>query len=153
MLTRPVIIVVDDEPHALAALLGALARRFGGDYRIVSHLSARAALDDLERIRADGEQVALVIADQWMPEMTGIELLGRAHEIHAAAQRALLVEWGDQTAAPTIIQGCAFGQIENYLHKPWSPPEVHLYPAVSEFLAAWTRAHGPRMELVRLVGD
>jgi thioredoxin reductase (NADPH) len=153
MLTRPVITVVDDEPQALAALLGALARRFGGDYRIVSHRSARAALDDLERIRADGEQVALVIADQWMPEMTGIELLGRAHEIHAAAQRALLVEWGDQTAAPTIIEGCAFGQIENYLHKPWSPPEVHLYPAVSEFLAAWTRAHGPRMELVRLVGN
>ena len=153
MLTRPVITVVDDEPQALAALLGTLARRFGGDYRIVSHLSARAALDDLERIRADGEQVALVIADQWMPEMTGIELLGRAHEIHAAAQRALLVEWGDQSAAPSILQGCAFGQIENYLHKPWSPPEVHLYPAVSEFLAAWTRAHGLRMELVRLVGD
>jgi thioredoxin reductase (NADPH) len=153
MLTRPVITVVDDEPQALAALLDALARRFGGDYRIVSHLCARAALEDLERIRADGEQVALVIADQWMPEMTGIELLGRAHEIHEAAQRALLVEWGDQSAAPTIIQGCAFGQIENYLHKPWSPPEVHLYPAVSDFLAAWTRAHGPRMELVRLIGD
>jgi thioredoxin reductase (NADPH) len=127
MLTRPVIIVVEDEPQALAALLGALARRFGGDYRIVSHLSARAALDDLQRIRADGEQVALVIADQWMPEMTGIELLGKVHEIHAEAQRALLVEWGDQSAAPTIIQGCAFGQLENYLHKPWSPPEVHLY--------------------------
>jgi thioredoxin reductase (NADPH) len=153
MLTRPVITVVDDEPQALAALLDALARRFGGDYRIVSHLSARAALDDLEQIRADGEQVALVIADQWMPEMSGIELLGRAHEIHSAAQRALLVEWGDQSAAPTIIQGCAFGQIENYLHKPWSPPEVHLYPPVSDFLAAWTRAHGPHMELVRLIGD
>ena len=88
MLTRPVITVVDDEPQDLAALLDALARRFGGDYRIVSHLSARAALDDLRRIRADGEQVALVIADQWMPEMTGIEFLGRAHEIHGAAQRA-----------------------------------------------------------------
>jgi thioredoxin reductase (NADPH) len=153
MLTRPVITVVDDEPQGLAALLDVLARRFGGDYRIVSHLSAHAALDDLERIRADGEQVALVIADQWMPEMSGIELLGRAHEIHAEAQRALLVEWGDKSAAPTIIEGCAFGQIENYLHKPWSPPEVHLYPKVSEFLAAWTRAHGPHMELVRLIGD
>src|SRR5829696_9926237 len=107
MLTRPVITVVDDEPQALAALLDALARRFGGDYRIVSHLSARATLEDLERIRADGEQVALVIADQWMPEMTGIEFLGRAHGIHAEAQRALLVEWGDQAAAPTILQGCA----------------------------------------------
>lgn len=152
MLTRPIIMLVDDEPQALAALQDALARRFDGDYRVVSHLSARAALADLEHMKTDGKQVALVIADQWMPEMPGVELLGRAHEIHPAAQRGLLVAWGDRTAAPTILQGCAFGQLENYLHKPWSPPEVHLYPAVSEFLADWTRAHRPRMELVRVVG-
>jgi thioredoxin reductase (NADPH) len=152
MLTRPVIMVVDDEPGSLASLLDALARRYGGDYRVVSHLSPQAALEELDRIRADGEQVALVIADQWMPGMNGIDLLGRAHEIHPAAQRALLVSWGDRTATPTILQGCAFGQLENYLQKPWSPPEVHLYPAVGEFLADWTRAHGPRMELVRVVG-
>lgn len=149
---RPVMMLVDDEPESLAALLDALARRFGGDYRVVSHLSAHTALADLERIKADGEQVALIIADQWMPEMPGVEFLGRAHEIHPAAQRGLLVAWGDQTAAPTILQGCAFGQLENYLYKPWSPPEVHLYPAVSEFLADWTRTHRPRMELLRVVG-
>jgi thioredoxin reductase (NADPH) len=152
MLKKPIIMIVDDEPQSLAALLDALARRFGGDYRVVSHLSAQAALSDLERVKANAEQVALVIADQWMPEMPGVELLGRAHEIHPAAQRGLLVAWGDRTAAPTILQGCAFGQLENYLHKPWSPPEVHLYPAVSEFLADWTRVHRPRMEFVRVVG-
>jgi thioredoxin reductase (NADPH) len=145
--------VVDDEPGSLAALLDALARRFGGDYRVVSHLSPQAALEELARIKADGEQLALIVADQWMPEMKGIDLLRRAHEIHPAAQRALLVSWGDRTAAPTILQGCAFGQLENYLNKPWSPPEVHLYPAVGEFLSDWTRAHGPRMELVRVVGS
>src|SRR5690606_13378342 len=63
------------------------------------------------------------------------------------------VEWGDRSAAPTILEACAFGQIENYVSKPWSPPEVYLYPAISEFLSAWTRAHRPGMELVRLVGD
>jgi thioredoxin reductase (NADPH) len=153
MLTRPVILVVDDDPRSLAALLDALARRYGGDYRVVSHLSPQAAIEELDRIRADGEQLALIIADQWMPGMTGIEVLGRAHEIHPAAQRALLVSWGDRTATPAILQGCAFGQLENYLQKPWSPPEVHLYPAVGEFLSDWTRTHGPRMELVRVVGD
>jgi len=152
VLQRPVILVVDDTPTDLAALLDALARRYGGDYRVVSHLSPKAALDDLRRIQADGEAVALVIADQWMPEMNGIELLSRAHQIHPTAQRALLVHWGDQTATPTILQGCAFGQIENYLHKPWAPAEIYLYPLVGEFLAEWTRAHGPTMELVRVVG-
>lgn len=151
MLTQPVIMVVDDEPMPLAELLDALSRRYGGDYRVVSHLSPEEALEECERMRIDGEQLALIIADQWMPTMNGLDVLRRAHEIHPAAQRALLVSWGDQTAAPAILQGCAFGQLEDYLRKPWSPPEVHLYPAVGEFLSDWTRAHGPRMELLRIV--
>jgi len=153
MLTRPVLMVVDDDPEALAAMLDALVRRFGSDYRVASHPSPDAALADLDRIREAEEPVALVIADQWMPGMTGLDFLRRAHEIHPAAQRALLVDWGDRSAAPAILQGCAFGYLENYLHKPWFPPEVHLYPGVSEFLAAWTRAHGPRLELVHVIGD
>ncbi len=153
MLARPVIMIVDDEPEALSALLNALARRFGADYRVASHLSVRSALEELQKIKAEGEDVALVVADQWMPEATGIDFLGRVHEIYPAAQRALLVAWGDKTATPSILQGCAFGQLDNYLHKPWSPPEVHLYPAIGAFLAQWTHEHVPRMELVRLVGQ
>ena len=145
--------LVDDEPQALATLLGALAKRFGGDYQVVSHLSATAALKDLDRVKAEGGQAALVIAGLRMPEMPGIEFLKRAHEILPNAQRALLVEWTDRTASPTILQGCAFGQIDNYLHTPWSPPEIYLYPMVNQFLADWTRAHGPGMELVRVVGE
>jgi thioredoxin reductase (NADPH) len=152
MLTRPVILVVDDEPMPLAALLDALSRRYGEDYRVLSHRSPREAVEECERMRIDGEQLALVIADQWMPGMNGLDLLRRVHEIHPAAQRALLVSWGDRTASPAILQGCAFGHLENYLQKPWSPPEVHLYPAVGEFLSNWARAHGPRMEIVRVVG-
>jgi thioredoxin reductase (NADPH) len=152
MLTLPVIMVVDDEPMSLAELLDALSRRYGGDYRVVSHLSPREAIEECERMRIDGEQLALIIADQWMPGMNGLDVLRRAHEIHPTAQRALLVSWGDRTASPAILQGCALGQLENYLQKPWSPPEVHLYPAVGEFLSDWTRAYGPRMELVSVVG-
>jgi thioredoxin reductase (NADPH) len=148
----PVIMAVDDDPRALGLLREALQKRYGSDYRVVAHLSAHAALNELERIAAGASQVALVIADQWMPEMAGIDLLGRAHDLHPFAQRALMVRWGDNRAMPTILRGCAFGQLENYLRKPWFPPEVYLYPAVGEFLSDWTRAHGPRMELVRVVG-
>ena len=61
--------------------------------------------------------------------------------------------WGDRESAPTILQGCAFGKLENYITKPWSPAEVHLYPVVSEFLAEWTQANRPEMELVRVIGE
>ncbi len=151
-MSRPVLMIVDDAPDALSEMLDALARRFGGDYRVVSQLSPDAALADLERIREAGDRVALVIADQWLGDgMNGLDFLGRAHEIHPTAQRALLVDWWDRSAVPAILQGCALGQLENYLHKPWHPPEVYLYPVVSKFLAAWTRAYGPRLELVNVV--
>ena len=153
MLTKPAIMLIDDDPQTLKLLLDALARRFGGDYQVVARLSATAALKDLDRVKAEGGQIALIIADLRVPEMPGLELLKRAHEIHPTAQRALLVEWTDRTASPVIFQGCAFGYLENYLHKPWSPAEIYLYPMVNQFLTDWTRAHGPRLELVRVIAE
>jgi thioredoxin reductase (NADPH) len=155
MAERPVIMVVDDEPDALAAMLDALARRFGGDYRVVPQLSARAALDAITKIKEENEEeeIALVIADQRMPEMTGREFLGRVRSIAPLAKRALLVGWGDHEASSTILQACALGELDNYLYKPWAPAEVHLYPLISEFLAEWTRVHRPGMELIHIVGD
>ncbi len=149
---KPIIMAVDDEHESLQQLREALERRYSGDYEVRADTSALAAWQELELAKAQGRTVALIIADQWMEESSGIELLDRAHIIHPEAQRALLVEWGDQEAAPAILEGCAFGHLENYLHKPWSPPEVHLYPAVGNFLTNWTRLHGPRLELVQVVG-
>jgi thioredoxin reductase (NADPH) len=151
MADRPAIVIVDDEPVALSALLDALARRFGGDYRVVSHMRPEACLEALAAMRSAGEELALVIADQWMPGMTGREMLARAHRVFPSAQRALLVDWGDRTASASVLQGCALGELDNYLYKPWSPAEVHLYPLVGEFLAEWTRSFRPGLELVKVV--
>ena len=150
---RPVIAIVEDDPAILGALLDALNRRFSADYLVLPFLSARAALEQLASRKAAGEEIALVVADQWMPEMTGSELLGRAHELDRATKRALLVGWGDWKASSAILEGCAFGQLDNYILKPWSPAEVHLYPQVSEFLSEWTQAYRPQMEIVRIVGE
>ena len=150
---KPVILIVDDETDPLAAMHDDLAGRYGGDYRVVSHATPGAALEDLLRIKAEGGPVALLIADERMPGMTGIGFLQKAHEIHPAAQRALLIARGDQSSASAILQACAFNQIENYILKPYFPPEVHLYPLIGEFLSDWTRTHGPRMELVRLIRE
>jgi thioredoxin reductase (NADPH) len=59
------------------------------------HFSARAALDEICSIKEKGGEIALVIADQRMPEMTGRDLLGRVRSIMPMAKRALLVDWGD----------------------------------------------------------
>jgi len=153
MANRPVIMVVDDEPDALTAMNDALTRRFGGDYRVIPHLSARAALGAIAKIKEEKEEIALVVADQRMPEMTGREFLGQVRSSVPTAKRALIVDWGDHEVSPTVLQACALGELDNYLYKPWTPAEVHLYPLISEFLAEWTRVHRPGMELIRIVGD
>ena len=153
MADLPAIILVDDEPSELEAMLDAMNRRFGGDYRVIPRLSASAALDTATKIKEERKEIALVVADQWMPEMNGNELLGRIHEIEPGAKRALLVAWGDHKASPTILQACALGELDNYLYKPWTPAEIHLYPFISEFLAEWTRVNRPGRELVHVIGD
>ena len=76
MTEKAVIIIVDDESVALAAMLDALTRRFGADYRVVPYLSPCSDMG-VCKSKEENEEIALVIADQRMPEMTGREFLGR----------------------------------------------------------------------------
>jgi thioredoxin reductase (NADPH) len=84
-MARPALMVVYDDQQRLAELEQALQRRFGADYQILP----AAALDTLGRLRQDGEQVALVLADQWLAGTTGVEFLCQAHELHPTAKRVL----------------------------------------------------------------
>jgi thioredoxin reductase (NADPH) len=77
-MAKPVLVVVDDEEASRQALVRELEARYGAHYRIVSSVSPGEALARLERLRAEGADVPLVLADQWMPGVTGAQLLGRA---------------------------------------------------------------------------
>src|SRR5262249_12515057 len=126
MAERAQIIVVDDQSDALTAMLDALTRRFGADYRVVPYLSSCTALAGVRKSKEENAEIALVIAAQRMPEMTGREFLSRVRSIVPTAKRALLVEWGDREVSSTILQACALGELDNSLYKPWAPAEIHL---------------------------
>jgi thioredoxin reductase (NADPH) len=145
--------VADHRQAELGALVDSIMRRFGADYRVIGAPSANAALDEIARTRVDGDEIALVIADQGMPDVPGREFLLRAHAVAPDAQRALLAGWGDKHASSEILQGCAMGQLDNYILEPWAPAELHLYPVIGDFLASWARTHGPRLELVQVVSE
>ena len=76
---REHILCVDDEEGILAALRQQLSARFGGECDIAVAKNAREALDLMEDLQQDGEQLAVVIADQIMPGMKGVELLEEVH--------------------------------------------------------------------------
>ena len=96
----PVLMAVDDEPAKLAMVERELGRRFGGDYRVVGERTAEAALEVLQSCKHDDEDVALVLADQWLGTTTGADLLRQVSELHPTAKRAMLVPWGAWATGP-----------------------------------------------------
>lgn len=153
---RPVLLAVDDDTDALAKIEHELCGRYGGAYRVVCEASAETGVSTLERCKANGEDVALMFADQWMPEMTGAEFLARAGQIFPTAKRALLIAWGawgDKKTADAVLRSMTFGQIDYYLIKPWWPiPDEMFHRTVTELLYEWAKAHRSDVGEIRVVG-
>jgi thioredoxin reductase (NADPH) len=154
--SRPVVLAVDADPGSLERIEGELGRRYAADYRIICVSSADRALADLEGLRDRGEPVAVVLADQWMPKMTGSEFLAQARELHPHAKRALLVDWGawgDLETVRAILHTMALRDIDYYVLKPWSSPDEHFHRTISEFLHEWSRAAPSARHEVAVVGE
>jgi thioredoxin reductase (NADPH) len=90
-MAKPVLLVADDDAGSLETLTRELESRYGSQYRIVASGSAEDALAELELLRAEGAAVSLIMADQWMPETSGTEMLARARDLHPTARRGLLI--------------------------------------------------------------
>jgi thioredoxin reductase (NADPH) len=146
---RPAIVVVDDEPTVLAAVARDLRRGFGERYRIVRVGSGEEGLDVLREVARRGEQVALLVADQRMPGLSGTDYLVRAREIVPTAKRVLLTAYADTEAA---IQAINEVSLDYYLLKPWDPPEEKLFPAVEDLLGAWEAGAALESGGVRVIG-
>jgi thioredoxin reductase (NADPH) len=152
-MVRPVLMAVDDEAVALRALEGELGKRYGVDYQVVCAATPEVGLRRLEQLKDDGGRLALVLADQWMPSMTGVEFLGHVRRLHPRAQRVVLINWGDRSTAGPILQASALGQIDDWTAKPWGPGDEFFHQAISGFLNEWARLHRPRFEAFRVVGE
>ncbi len=153
---HPVIVAVDDDPSSLGHVRAELERRYGRDYTVLCSTSADGALDELEKLRDTGDRVALVLADQWMPALTGGELLARVAAIHPHAKRALLVGWGDWADEPTaaaVREAMALGRIDYYALKPWKSPDEYFHRTVTEFLHEWARADASVPQEITVVGE
>lgn len=151
-MSKTVLLLVDDDPGALGVVEGELLKRYGADYRVVAHISPEAALDELRGLRDLGGVVALVLADLWMPSMTGIGFLALAHELYPTAQRVLLIDWDDATAARQIVEASALSQIDCHIAKPAHSPDEPFHEVITELLAEWAGEHSRGREAVRLVG-
>ena len=148
-MARPILLAVDDDVSVLEAVVQDLRREYGANYRVLRAASGQAALDTLHQLRERDEPVALIVSDQRMPGMTGVEFLERARPIYPDSRRVLLTAYADTEAAIRAINSA---RIHYYLNKPWDPPEEHLYPVLNDLLDDWKTGYKPHFEGLRVVG-
>jgi thioredoxin reductase (NADPH) len=147
--SRPVLLTVDDDPSVSRAVARDLRRRYGNDYRILRADSGPAALAAIREVVLRGEQVAAILADYRMPQMSGIDFLEQAMDLVPYARRALLTAYADTDAAIAAINVV---DVDHYLLKPWEPPEEKLYPVIDELLAAWQRDGHASERKIKILG-
>ena len=124
---RYAVLVVDDEEGILESLQFTLQ----DDYRVFTASTGARGLEILER-----EDVALIIADQVMPVMTGVEFLEQAIERNPQAIRMMLTGYAD---IGSLVRAINTGRIYRYIPKPWEPEELRLN--VKRALEAYELTH------------
>jgi thioredoxin reductase (NADPH) len=147
--TRPAIITVDDDPSVSRGVARDLRRKYGETHRIVRAESGASALDALKDMKLRGDEVAVILADYRMPNMSGIEFLEEAMDLYPAAKRVLLTAYADTNAA---IEAINVVDLDHYLLKPWDPPEEKLYPVLDALLDSWAATDHRPIKQTKVVG-
>jgi thioredoxin reductase (NADPH) len=148
--TKPVILVVDDDPAVLGAIDRDLRHQYRHEYRVMKAASANEGLETAQALAARNTPISMFLVDQRMPEISGIELLREAMKLHPQSRRVLLTAYADTEVA---IQGINEIGLDHYLMKPWDPPELRLYPVLDDLLGEWRARTRPGFVGIRVLGS
>src|SRR5438477_59666 len=148
-MAKPILTSVDDDSGVLRAIERDLRSQYGAAYRVMGSESPEAALDLLKQLKLRSDNVALLLADQRMPHMNGVEFLQEGMRIFPDARRALLTAYADTSAAISAINQA---NIHYFFMKPWDPPNEHLYPQLDDLLDDWQASYHPAFEGIRVLG-
>src|SRR3954449_6200749 len=148
-MSRPTVITVDDDREVLRAIERDLRRKYGERYRVLKADSGQTALETLRELKVRNDALALMLVDQRMPGMSGVEFLKQAVDLFPEAKRVLLTAYADTEAA---IKAINEANVNHYLLKPWDPPEQNLYPVLDDLLGDWLSEFRPGFQGIRLLG-
>jgi len=152
-MVKPVVLLADSSPTR-GRVEAELRKRYSADYEVLTAGSAAAALAVLGRLGDGQRPVSLVLADPWLPDATGTELLAQVRRRHPVARRVLLVAWGDQRSMSAAVAGSVLGDLDSYAVRPLTAPDERFHRDMAEQLGEWGRRAGvPRSEVVSVVGE
>jgi len=146
---KPILLSVDDDSDVLRAIERDLRSQYGADYRVIGSDSPEQGLELLKELKVRSDNVALLLADQRMPRMNGVEFLQEGMRIFPDAKRALLTAYADTSAAISAINQVG---VDYFFLKPWDPPSLHLYPQLDDLLDDWQASFHPTFQGIRVLG-
>jgi thioredoxin reductase (NADPH) len=147
---RPVILAIDDQPEVLSAVQRDLRARYSDDYRILGTTDGQEAIATIDELALRGTPLALIVADQRMPGVTGVDVLRSSLAKFPAAKKTLLTAYADTDAAIDAINEVG---LDYYIMKPWDPPEEKLYPILDDLLVDWQAAYRPTYTGIRVISQ
>ncbi|WP_414582602.1 FAD-dependent oxidoreductase [Scytonema sp. PCC 10023] len=150
VLAKPVLLTIDDDPEVLRSVERDLRTEYGTRFRVLRADSGATALKVLQKLKLRNLPVALLLVDQRMPQMSGVEFLEQAMELFSDAKQVLLTAYADTDAAIRAINTV---KIDYYLLKPWDPPEERLYPVLNDLLDDWLSSFRPPFTGIRVIGN
>ncbi len=146
---KPGILVVDDEPEVLRAVQRDLRSRYASEYRILAAGGGAEAIETIKELATRGAPLALILSDQRMPEVSGVDVLRESITIFPKAKKALLTAYADTEAAISAINDVG---LDHYIMKPWDPPDQKLYPVLDDLLSDWQAGFRPDFDGIRVIG-
>jgi thioredoxin reductase (NADPH) len=148
-MAKPILLSVDDDFDVLHAIERDLRSHYGAEYRVIGSDSPTGALELLNQLKLHNDGVALLLADQRMPQMDGVAFLQKARQMFPEAKRALLTAYAETSAAINAINQAS---IDYFFMKPWDPPTEHLYPQLDDLLDDWRASYRPAFEGIQVLG-
>lgn len=149
MADRPVILAIDDEAEVLRAVQRDLRSRYASDYRILGANGGEEAIETLRELSTRGTPLALILSDQRMPGVSGVDVLRESLDLFPDAKKTLLTAYADTEVAISAINDVG---LDHYIMKPWDPPDQKLYPILDDLLSDWRAGYRPSFEGIRVVG-
>jgi thioredoxin reductase (NADPH) len=155
-MSDPVLLAVDADADALCDIEDTLRDRYGRHYRVECLRSPLDARARLEALAAAHEDVAVVLAGQWLEGMTGSDLLDDARRLHPQSKRALILhwgQWGDPATGEAIFDAIARARIDHYVISPTAPPDELFHAAIGGMLLEWADAQRQSPHTIHVIGQ
>ena len=155
-MSEPIVLAVDPDPDALGDVERELRNRYAPSYRIECVGTASEARALLQKVAADGDDVALVLAGRHLHTEAGSDLLEDARRLHPDARRAVLIAWselGDPEIGDAIFDEISRGRVDHFMVRPEAFPDESFNHEVSGLLLEWVEGRRGYPNTIVVVGN